>query len=191
LYKKGKIWALFLRKFANTSKAKLEKYLLFDKKTLTCNQKNDNLPVHSIFRHTKINHPMSATVTTKRIISSCPLFMVQDLQRSLDFYCDKLGFRRPELWGDPPGFAMPDRDGFIIMLSQTEDQTKIQPNGRYKDTWDAYFWVEDAQHLYEEWQAKGIDFGYKPVRKELYGMLEFTLHDPDGYLLAFASDLES
>jgi len=133
---------------------------------------------------------MSATPTTNRIVSSCPLFLVQNLQRSLDFYCDKLGFSRPKLWGDPPGFAMPDLDGFIIMLSQTEDSTKIRPNGQYKDTWDAYFWVKNAQQLYEEWKSKNVDFGYKPERKEQYGMLEFTVRDPDGYLIAFASDLE-
>ena len=72
------------------------------------------------------------------LIGSAPYFVVSDLAASLDYYCDVLGFNRPPLWGEPPTFAMPDRDGFIFMLKQVEDSSNIQPNRTRDGYWDAY-----------------------------------------------------
>ena len=35
------------------------------------------------------------------------------------------------LWGDPPSFAMPSKDGFVIMLSYEEGKAP-RPNGPMK-----------------------------------------------------------
>ena len=122
---------------------------------------------------------------TKQLLGSAPLFQIKDLKKSLDFYCDILGFERPTLWGDPPGFAMPQRDGMIIMLDQkTEAPLHNQGN------WDAYFWVKDAHALYKEFEANGAIFEYGVEYKELYGNLEFGLKDPDGYFLAFGQEYQ-
>lgn len=117
---------------------------------------------------------------------SAPVFFIQDLHRSLDYYCDILGFERPHLWGDPPNFAMPQREGFIIMLSQPDDPGRIQPKG---DIWDAYFWVSDARKLYEEMTAKGAMISQKLTYKQHYGNLEFIISDPDGYTIAFGQEM--
>ena len=122
-------------------------------------------------------------VKANRIIGSAPQFFVTDLARSLDFYCDVLGFERPRLWGDPPFFAMPQRDGHIVMLNQNDAAPRN--NG---GQWDAYFWVDDAGALSEEFAAKGAVFLYGPELKD-YGCFEFALHDPDGYVLAFAHEV--
>ena len=45
-----------------------------------------------------------------RVLSTTPLLVVADLQRSLGFYCQKLGFGEPSVWGEPPCFAMLHRD---------------------------------------------------------------------------------
>ena len=120
----------------------------------------------------------------RNIISSAPLFHVTDLNRSLDFYCDTLGFTRPSIWGNPPSFAMPDRDGMIIMLAE-KPESNCNP-----DNWDAYFWVNDAKSLFEEFRGKNVDFEYEVTLQELYGNLEFGIKDPDGYFLAFGQEFQ-
>lgn len=122
----------------------------------------------------------------KQLIGSAPLFHVTNLQKSLDFYCDVLGFDRPRLWGDPPTFAMPQRDGMIIMLDEKADAPLHN-----KGNWDAYFWVTDAKALFEEFTLKGAIMEYGVEFKELYGNLEFALKDPDGYFLAFGQESEA
>jgi len=117
---------------------------------------------------------------SNQLIGSAPLFQVKSLEKSLNFYCDVLGFELATLWGDPPGFAMPQRDEMIIMLDQ-----KAEAPLHNKGNWDAYFWVKDAYALYKEFEAKGAIFEYGVEYKELYGNLEFGLKDPNGYFFAF------
>lgn len=70
---------------------------------------------------------------SKLFYGSATVLFVNDLNRSLDFYCDKLGFSRPKLWGNPPGFAMPSREDMTLMLSQVDDVKSIVPK---KTIWD-------------------------------------------------------
>ena len=61
--------------------------------------------------------------------SIIPLLKVHDLQRAIRFYCDVLGFREPSMWGDPPCFAMLNRNGLDLMLSLAEKPEHVHPNG--------------------------------------------------------------
>jgi uncharacterized glyoxalase superfamily protein PhnB len=118
------------------------------------------------------------------IIGSAPLFIVKDLALALDYYCEILGFTRPQLWGEPPVFAMPSRDGFIVMLQQTEENRPISTNFSQSANWDAYFWVRDAESLFTEFKAKGVNIEYAPCIQP-YEIKEFAVKDVDGHLLVF------
>ena len=124
------------------------------------------------------------------LIGTAPYFVVSDLAASLDYYCDILGFRRPPLWGEPPTFAMPDRDGFIFMLKQVKNSDNIQPNRTRGGYWDAYIWVQDAEALYAEFAANGAEFAYGLTIQHEYNNKEFAVYDPDGYYIAFGQGLE-
>lgn len=121
----------------------------------------------------------------RQLFGSAPVFYVKDLIQSVKFYVDVLGFQQPKLWGDPPGFAMPDRDGMVVMLSRQDDRALIRPKEKI---WDMYFWVRDAKSLYEEFKANGAKFTQELTYQELYGNEEFILEDPDGYTLAFGQE---
>ena len=119
-----------------------------------------------------------------RLIGSAPYFMVRDLGQALDYYCDVLGFARPRLWGEPPTFAMPQRDGFIVMLYQAENHTQLYSNGMQDGLWDAYFWVSDAEALFAEFCARGAQVEYEPCVQH-YEIKEFAVRDIDNHILAF------
>src|SRR2546430_1985617 len=69
-----------------------------------------------------------------------PLFIVAELDRSLAFYA-RLGFVEPNVWGEPPCFAMLNRDGLELMLSLAEGEAAPRPNGH--GVWDVYIAVAD------------------------------------------------
>ena len=121
----------------------------------------------------------------KQLLGSAPVLFVKDLLVSVDYYVKVLGFKQPQLWGDPPGFAMPDRDGMIVMLSRQDNHRLIHPK---ESIWDAYFWVSDAKSLHEEFKDKGARFRQELMVKEHYGNLEFSVEDPDGYVLSFGQE---
>jgi len=121
---------------------------------------------------------------TNKLLGSAPLFFVSDIHKSVDYYCDVLGFKNTGLWGHPPFFSMPRRDNMIVMLQETESQ-RINNNEK---SWDAYFWIEDADALFKEFTDNGVIVEYPPEHKEAYGCYEFAIKDPDGYTLAFGQE---
>ena len=124
------------------------------------------------------------------LVGSAPYFFIRDLSSSLDYYCDVLGFTRPRLWGEPPTFAMPVRDGFIFMLKQVNDHSTILPNESRGGLWDAYVWVRNVRGLHAEFEAKGAEFAYGLTHQHEYDNIEFAVYDPDGYFIAFGQDAE-
>jgi len=80
--------------------------------------------------------------------SVAPYFIVDDVIATANYYRDKLGFSYDRFWGEPPGFCMVHRRGVTIMLSQLEEQGRMNPN-RVADpeegAWDAYIWVDDSK----------------------------------------------
>jgi predicted enzyme related to lactoylglutathione lyase len=122
-----------------------------------------------------------------KLNASCPHFLVKDLGTALDYYVDVLGFEQPPLWGEPPTFAMPSKDGLIVMLNQTSEI----PNPNGGGLWDAYFWCDDVDALHTDFTARGAFIVQAPIDRPLYGMREIEVRDLDGHILAFASDSSS
>jgi len=133
---------------------------------------------------------MSSPLPTRQILGVAPHFFVSNIHQSVAYYRDVLGFACDKIWGEPPGFAMPRRDSIIVMLAQHCDKPPIRPNSLF-DAWDAYFWVYDADELFDEFKSRGVLVHYEPCDQLYYGNREFAIKDPDGYVLAFAHDIES
>ena len=128
---------------------------------------------------------------TKQFTGTAPFFLVNNLQESIDYYANALGFDRPKLWGDPPDFAMPSRDGFTIMLKQVKANHTVLPNAQQAAYWDAYIWITDADALFAEFKENGAIIDYEPCIQREYDMKEFAIKDPDGYVIAFGQHYQS
>jgi catechol 2,3-dioxygenase-like lactoylglutathione lyase family enzyme len=124
-----------------------------------------------------------------RVLGCSTCLIVSNLERSIAFYCDKLGFTEPAIWGDPPSFAMANRDGFDIMLMQSASPDGVRPNGP-DGVWDLYLRVEDARDEAEALRAAGVQIDADLSETE-YEMLEFEVLDPDGHRIGIGSELKS
>jgi catechol 2,3-dioxygenase-like lactoylglutathione lyase family enzyme len=122
-----------------------------------------------------------------RVRAVTPLLVVADLQRSLDFYCEKLGFVEPAVHGDPPCFAMLNRDGFDLMLSLADNPAQVSPHGP-AGTWDLYINVADIAVEAEPLLAAGIRLDKGPT-DTFYQMREIECLDPDDHRLCLAQDV--
>lgn len=125
-----------------------------------------------------------------KIIGCAPILLVRDVRAAADYYRDKLGFQYERFFGDPPAVCMPRRDSHIVMLSQTSDARFVVPNYKaVEKMWDIYFWVEDAEAMYQELRARGATMDYD-LCVQPYGAREFGVQDLDGYDIAFGQDLD-
>lgn len=103
-----------------------------------------------------------------------PILRVADMQNSLRYYVEVLGFRNAD-WGSDD-FTCVTRDGAAIYLSRGGQGCA--------GTW-AWIGVEDAAALYQEYQASGAKIRQRPVNRSW--ALEFQVEDPDGHVLRFGS----
>lgn len=118
------------------------------------------------------------------LLTTTPIFIVSDLKRSLDFYCEKLGFAEPGMWGEPPCFAMANRNGIDLMLSLAEKPDQVRPNGPHR-VWDAYYRVTDIAAEEAALRAAGVEIVRGPETMP-YQMREIEVLDPDGYRICLA-----
>jgi catechol 2,3-dioxygenase-like lactoylglutathione lyase family enzyme len=107
--------------------------------------------------------------------NSQPILRVEDMQASLRFYVDLLGFRNVR-WGTDE-FTSVNRDRAGVYLCRGG-----QGQGR------AWLWmgVEDVEKLHEEYKARGVTIRMPPTNYPW--ALEMHVEDPDGNVIRFGSD---
>ncbi|HSE22908.1 MAG TPA: VOC family protein [Pyrinomonadaceae bacterium] len=125
--------------------------------------------------------------TNKNLASIRPFFIVKDLQVSISYYIERLGFQL-DFQGpaDDPFYAGVSRDGIGIMLKAILPDVLPQPNHTRHEwaRWDAYIYTLDPDALFDELSQRGASF----VKKLSFiddGLWGFEITDADGYILAF------
>ncbi len=115
-----------------------------------------------------------------KITASSPVPLVKDVIYSVNWYKEKCGFKPENFFGEPPAFCILSRDGFYLMLANCESE-KIVPIWKLRpNTSNAYFWVNDAKALYQEFISNEAVIDYE-LCIQPYGVKEFGISDPDGY----------
>jgi uncharacterized glyoxalase superfamily protein PhnB len=116
-----------------------------------------------------------------------PVFFTLDIPATLAYYTGKLGFQCQGTWLDPPVYAIVARDQQMIHFRCAEPPT-ANPDKYADELLDAHLSVEDADALYAEYAAQGVEFtralGNTPWRER-----GFVVKDCDGRLLAFGANL--
>jgi len=117
-----------------------------------------------------------------------PVLLVADLDRSVSYYRDRLGFEC-HVHGEPPNFATASRDGQTILLALAQDPSRLVPHWQIVSMmWNVYIRVDDADAIYAEVQERGAGIDYT-IYDAPHGFREFGVQDPDGHDIAFGQPL--
>lgn len=119
-----------------------------------------------------------------RLKSVTPILMVRDVTRAAEFYHSKLGFQIEFLHGNPAFYGAVSRDEICLHLRFVH-----QPNFAAIALLEvslilATIEVNDVKALFEEFEARGVDFPQKLTR-QAWGGLDFYVRDPDGNTISF------
>lgn len=115
-----------------------------------------------------------------------PFLSVVNMQASLKFYVDGLGFKITNKW-EPEGkirWCSLQQGGASIML-QERDPSRPAAEGKFGIGTMPHFICRDALDIYRKITERGVTVENEPFVAN--HMWFFTVTDPDGYRLAFES----
>lgn len=110
--------------------------------------------------------------------ASCVL-PVSDIDKSIQFYTNKLGFEVTFSWNTSIDYAILKRENVEIHLTLKKGYKK----GGFVHT-NIYVFVNDIQLLYKEYISKQVAF-HRDLNDQEYGMADFDIMDLDGHILTF------
>lgn len=120
------------------------------------------------------------------ILQLWPLLFVRDIGASVEFYTEKLGFTLAEKAESDEGelyWCHLERGGVAFMLQQVPPDREMANPPAPEVVF--YFVCDDADGLYAEFSARGVDL--EPPAVTWYGMKQLSVPDPDGYEVCFES----
>ena len=126
--------------------------------------------------------------TKANIKQAVPFFAISNMENSLRFYVDGLGFEMTQKWipNDKIEWCYLQRGGGAIMLQEfrKEGADAREFEGKIGEGISICFMCEDALELYHEFTSRKIKVSEPFVGN---GMWVISLSDPDGYKLDFES----
>ena len=128
-----------------------------------------------------------------KIASFSPNLMVKNVNKSIEFYCNILGFSliqtMPE--GGEPEWGMTEKDGFFVMFQKEESIKQEYPELDSYNTGGAltfYIKITNIQEFYDKIRSH-VKVSHE-MHKTFYGADEFAIADPDGFILVFSEIAE-
>jgi len=118
-----------------------------------------------------------------RLTSIAPQFLVEDLDRAIAYYCDKLGFALDFQY---EGFyASVSRDGSAVHLKHGPRLAGESEHKKQNEHLDAYISVTGIRDLFSELKARGAKV-IKRLEERPWACVDFYVEDPDGHILCFS-----
>jgi catechol 2,3-dioxygenase-like lactoylglutathione lyase family enzyme len=130
---------------------------------------------------------MVETETEAKLESISPFFIVSNLDQTVAFYTEKLGFETRFIGPIPdPYIAVIGRQGIEMLVKEITEEVKPIPNSsRHGWTpWDAFVYTSDPEVLAADFTERGCEFKEQltTTPDNLYG---FKVRDPNGYVIFF------
>ena len=118
-----------------------------------------------------------------RLTGIAPQFLVDDLDRAITYYRDRLGFALDFVYES--FYASVSRDGFAIHLKSAPKLAADRQHRKQHEHLDAYVSVSGVREMFGELQRRGADV-IKPLGERPWACVDFYVEDADGYILCFS-----
>ena len=123
----------------------------------------------------------------KKFIRTNPHLPVRNLQQTLDYYRNNLGFYEEWTWKNDEGKVIDGgirRDDMRLLFAEDPEFVTVI-NGYKKSRLPLMWFVDNIDEIYSEFQKREIEFA-DILRTHAYGMREFAFVDINGYYIRVA-----
>jgi catechol 2,3-dioxygenase-like lactoylglutathione lyase family enzyme len=123
-----------------------------------------------------------------KLHDATPVFLVDDIPATMQWYCDHLGFKARAVPESPPHhFCILKKDDVEIFLQQLDGYRKPDLyDNREGGVWSVYLRVQGVRELFHVLSTLKEVTMLEPLCHQPYGPTEFVIRDPNGYVLVFA-----
>jgi len=124
--------------------------------------------------------------TTAKIHSTVPVIATDDIEKSLLYYTNVLGFEFDFKYGDPTVYAGIRSEEAEIYFTYDPDlvvaikEQKLNP--------EIFIWIPDADYLFKEHSLNGAEI-IEAIADRPWGSRQYVIIDINGYHLKFAQPL--
>jgi uncharacterized glyoxalase superfamily protein PhnB len=135
-----------------------------------------------------MTHQVAQTSSRPILTGAAPQLFVTDINKSCQFFTQKLGFSIAFVYGDPPFYGQVARDRAHLNLrcvsSPVLDTELVEREGLLSAAMTVAT-ADEIEQLFLEFRSAGVTF-IQTLRTEPWGARNFIVKDPDGNLLLFA-----
>ena len=121
-----------------------------------------------------------------------PVFLVDDVLITAEYYRETLGFELNFIWGEPPTYGSVSRDDAILNFSLASPMGRR--NGMASagagNGVDVVIVVKAIDEVYDELRQRGAEITLE-LETQVYAMREFQLRDNNGYIIAIAEEIDT
>jgi uncharacterized glyoxalase superfamily protein PhnB len=119
-----------------------------------------------------------------------PNLVVRDIEKSIRFYCDVLDFELDKHIPEKPPFVFASVRGGGVEIFLNEYHTVVEEYPAFSNvpiggTLTLYLGMQGVDELYKDVCSNGTKI-VMPIETKFYGIREFAIADPDGYILTLA-----
>jgi catechol 2,3-dioxygenase-like lactoylglutathione lyase family enzyme len=117
-----------------------------------------------------------------------PFLPVRDLEETIAFYKNKLGFTEVWYWGDPPTDAGISRDGLSLFFVKNEKHNAQINDGEQR--LELCLFVSNVEDIYHEVLKNNL-IVHQPLASKPWNVREFSIIDNNGYMLRIGEYIEN
>jgi uncharacterized glyoxalase superfamily protein PhnB len=114
------------------------------------------------------------------MVGAATVFVVNNMAKSIEHYCDALGFTVAFRYGDPIFYACLCRDEVALHLLAAQQTKRLPGNG------GICVFVTDVDRVHADLVSRGANVIKAPQNYD-YGMRDFDVVDLDGNHLTFGT----
>jgi len=120
------------------------------------------------------------------LVPTAPEFFVRDVERSVAFYTERLGFA---VLRQEPDFAVVALgESHVLLAAEAHTSRGWLEAGPRGLGLNVRIMVDDVDAVYRRAKNAGVPI-VQEIADRFYGLRDFILADPDGFMLRFASPL--
>jgi uncharacterized glyoxalase superfamily protein PhnB len=125
-------------------------------------------------------------MSDSQIHSTVPVVSTDNIEKSLAYYKDVLGFAIDFQYGDPPVYAGVNSGAAEIYFTHSPDFVKLLTDHALHP--DIFIWVTDVNQYFNLHVKHGAEI-IEAIADRPWGARQYVVKDPNGYYLKFAQPL--